>query len=130
MNSTKRCTLDGSPIYRPTKWPFETVEGRYYIIQTECFTDTGVNIDDKFIESHYIGEDGEDTPSASDAKAFDTNEEAIKYITKHNMQFATGEDGNVYPRVLKVRTSCIVEGIAFESIIREIEGNENLEEVA
>ena len=54
---------------------------------------------------------------------------AAKAAAKFAVYPQQGEDGNCYPRVLKVRLSWIVEGVAFESVVRDIEGGAKLEGV-
>ena len=130
VDMPKRFTLDGDFIYRPTRYPFEMVEGNGYVIQLAPFIDTGDYIGDGDIHTTFVSQDNDTSEIMRTAYVFDTSDEAIKFIMKHNMHFKRSEDGNIYPRVLKVRLSCIVEGVAFESTIREIEGGAKLEEVA
>jgi len=128
----RRFTYDNELIYRPTKWPFETVDSYGYIVQMGPFTDVGNFVDSGDIGGSYANSDDPDevTERPTQATMFDTCEEALEFIHKRGDMFAVAEDGNVYPRVLKVRRSCIVEGVAFEPVIREIEGNAKLEGVA
>lgn len=130
----RRFTYDNELIYRPTKWPFEIVDSYGYIVQTSPFTDMGNFVDSGDIGGSYANSDdpGEVniTERPTEATVFDTCDEALAFIHKRGDQFAVAEDGNVYPRVLKVRKSCIVEGVAFEPVIHEIEGNAKLEGVA
>ena len=130
----RRFTYDNELIYRPTKWPFEIVVDAGYIVQTSPFTDVGNFVDNGDIGGSYANSDDPDeeniTERSTEATMFDTCEDALAFIHKRGDKFAAAEDGNVYPRVLKVRKSCIVEGVAFEPVIHEIEGNAKLEGVA
>ena len=133
-NTLKRFTSENDLIYRPTKWPFEVVNAVGYIIQTECFTDRGDTIDSGEIGGSYAHSYNPDevniTNRITDAAIFSTVKEAMEFINKRGDRFEEGEDGNVYPRILKVRISGIVEGIAFEPIIREIKCGKKIEGVA
>lgn len=129
-NRLRRFTNDNELIYRPTKWPFEIVVDAGYIVQTSCFTDVGDIVDSGDIGGYYAMCNGDTTERSIDAETFDTCEEALAFIHKCGYQFTTKEDGNVYPRILKIRKSCIVEGVAFEPVIHEIEDNAKLEGVA
>lgn len=130
----RRFTYDNELIYRPTKWPFEIVVDAGYIVQTSPFTDAGNFVDSGEIGGSYANSDDPAevniTERPTEATMFDTCEDALAFIHKRGDKFAVAEDGNVYPRVLKVRKSCIVEGVAFEPIVRDIEGNAKLEGVA
>ena len=130
----RRFTHDNELIYRPSQYPFEIVSGYGYIVQTECFTDYGETINSGLIGSSYATSDAPDevnvTNMALQARTFDTCEEALEFINRRGDQFEVGEDGNVYPRVLKVRMSCIVEGVAFEPVMHNVEGGVKIEGVA
>lgn len=127
----RRITSEGNLIHRPTRYPFEVPCADGWIIQTRCFTDEALTIGETHICSYFVGDikTGKETCDASSAYQFDTCEEAIDYILK-NGKLAEGEDGNIYPRVLKVRISCIVEGVAFEAAVRDIKGGAKIEGVA
>ena len=130
----RRFTYDNELIYRPTKWPFEIVDNCGYIVQTDCFTDVGEVVDSGEIGGTYADSDDPAevnmTELATQAQMFDSIEDALKFINKRGDNFEVMADGNVYPRILKVRMSCIVEGVAFEPVIRGIEGGKKLEGVA
>lgn len=125
MSREKRFTDDGELIYRPTKYPFEVVENRGYVVQTRLFTD-----DRGEVETSFLADDGGETMFPESVKMFDDAQSAAKAASKVAGYPKMQEDGNCYPRVLKVRMSWIVEGVAFESIVRDIEGGEKLEDVA
>lgn len=120
-----RFTEDGDLIYRPTKYPFEMVVGNGYIVQTRLFTDeAGV------INTSFLTEDGGETQISDHVKTFDDAKSAAKAAAKVKDYPEEQEDGNFYPRVLKVRLSWIVEGVAFESVVRDIEDGAKLKGVA
>lgn len=131
VKSRRRLTVEGTPIYRPTKYPFEMEGSGGYVIQTKCFTDEALTVDECLVCSGFV----EDTKTADETEdplsawIFDSCEDAVKYARKH-CALVEGDDGNIYPRVLKVRVSMIVEGVAFESVARDIEGCAKLEGVA
>ena len=125
----RRMTHDNEIIYRPTKYPFEMVyASEQYAIQTDCFTDDSLYADERPTINAKMATD-ESSNTICGAQLFDSCDEAIDYAIK-NLPFHVGEDGNVYPRVLKVRVSKIVEGVAFEPVMRDIEGGAKLEGVA
>ena len=135
MNETiatarRRLSVDGEPIYRPTRYPFEMESASGYIIQTRCFVDESPVMDSRLIAAAFIGDvrTGEETRDPLSAQMFDTREDAVNCMRKH-CAFAAGDDGNVYPRVIKVRLSCIVEGVVFESVVRDVKSGDVLEEV-
>ena len=123
--ANNRFTSDGELIYRPTAYPFEVVESTGYVVQTRLFTEeAGV------INTSFLAEDSGETQFSSDVKTFDDAKSAAKAAAKFAGYPQLQEDGNCYPRVLKVRLSWIVEGVAFESVIRDIEGGAKVEGVA
>ncbi|MBQ4200622.1 MAG: hypothetical protein II649_12190 [Kiritimatiellae bacterium] len=120
-----RFTEDGDLIYRPIAYPFEVVEGSGYVVQTRLFTDeAGV------INTSFLTKDGGEALFSDQARIFDDAKSAAKAAAKVKDYPEEQEDGNFYPRVLKVRLSWIVEGVAFESVVREIEGGAKLKGVA
>lgn len=127
----RRITTDGDVIYRPTQYPLEMVYANdAFVVQTDCFVDERLYNDDKsFIHTKMVTSEKNGVDIFCSARIFDSRDEAMDYISK-NMRLHVGEDGNVYPRVLKVRASMIVEGVAFEPVVRDIEGCAKLEEVA
>ena len=127
-----RRTYENGLIYRPKCWPFECICANGYVVQLQCFSDNGQFSDSGEIDSLYMRslESDDNTRDATDAYIFDSRDEAIAAIVKSGKRFAILEDGNTYPRVLKVRISCIVEGIAFEPTTRDIDGGKKLKGVA
>lgn len=127
----RRVTVDGDVIYRPSQYPFEMVYANdVFVVQTDCFVDERLYNDDKsFIHAKMVISEKNDADTICGAQVFDSRDEAMDYISK-NLQLHVGEDGNVYPRVLKIRASMIVEGVAFEPVVRDIEGCAKLEGVA
>lgn len=123
--NNKRFTDDGELIYRPTAYPFEVEVGFGYVVQTRLFTE-----DVDIIETSFLAEDGRETRLASQVHIFEDAKSASKAAAKFKSYPQLQEDGNCYPRVLKVRLSWIVEGVAFESVVRDIKGGEKLEGVA
>lgn len=123
--SANKFTHDGDLIYTPTKSPFEMLERSGYVVQTQPFTDQRC-----CIATHFMAQDGEETETSEDAAMFDDAKSATKAAAKFSAFPKTAEDGNCYPRVLKVRMSCIVEGVAFESVVRDIENGAKVEGVA
>lgn len=121
---SNKFTQDGDLIHTPAKFPFEKLESRGYVVQTQPFTDQRC-----CIATHFMAQDGEETERADDAAMFDDAKSAAKAAAKFAVYPQQGEDGNCYPRVLKVRLSWIVEGVAFESVVRDIEGGAKLEGV-
>ena len=126
----RRFTYDNELIYRPAKWPFEMIEVDSYVVQLAPFVDYGDCIGDGHVHTTFVSQGNGTSELMHTARIFDTAEEAVKYITEHDMRFERREDGNVYPRVLKARLSCIAEGVAFEPVIRDIKGGAKLEGVA
>lgn len=127
----RRITAEGSIIYRPAQYPFEMVYAKdVFVIQTECFVDESLYNDDKpFIQTKMVTSEKHGAGIFCSARIFDSRNDAMDYIIK-NLAFYFGEDGNMYPRVLKVRASMIVEGVAFEPVMRDIKGGAKLEGVA
>ena len=123
--NNKRFTDDGDLIYRPTQYPFEVLTAFGYVVQTRLFTEDVGNI-----ETMFLAEDGGEAIMPPHIKIFDDAKHAAKAAAKVAGYPKEQEDGNCYPRVLKVRLSWIVEGVAFESVVREIKGGEKLEGVA
>lgn len=131
MSIQKRFTDDGELIYRPTRYPFEMLEAPGYLVQMDAFRDVGQVVGSNEITSSFLkNKNGECTQMPSQAFLFPSVEQAMKAAKNCEEAFREYEDGNCYPRVLKVRLSCIVEGVAFESIVRDITGGEKLEYVA
>lgn len=123
--NNKRFTDDGDIIYRPAHYPFEVLTGFGYVVQTRLFTEyTGG------IETLFLAQDGGETLIPQHVRIFDDAKSAAKAAAKVKGYPKEQEDGNCYPRVLKVRLSWIVEGVAFESVVREIKGGEKPEGVA
>ena len=123
--NNKRFTDDGDIIYRPAHYPFEVLTGFGYVVQTRLFTEyTGG------IETLFLAQDGGETLIPQHVRIFDDAKSAAKAAAKVAGYPKEQEDGNCYPRVLKVRLSWIVEGVAFESVVRDIKGGEKLEGVA
>lgn len=123
--NNKRFTDDGDIIYRPAHYPFEVLTGFGYVVQTRLFTEyTGG------IETLFLSQDGGETLIPQHVRIFDDAKSAAKAAAKVAGYPKEQEDGNCYPRVLKVRLSWIVEGVAFESVVREINGVEKPEGVA
>lgn len=133
-NTLKRFTEDGSLIYRPKKYPFEMIQGFGYIIQMDCFVDSGDYESDNEISSTYLASTDDKkvkfTYTTNSAQFFDSIDDAIHCLNSIDVNFTRRADGKIYPRILKVRTSCIVEGVAFEASVNEIEGTAKLEGVA
>lgn len=127
----RRITADGDVIYRPAQYPFEMVYADdAFVVQTDCFVDERLYSDDKsFIHTKMVTSEKHGADIFCSARIFDSRDEAMDYISK-NLRLHVGDDGNVYPRVLKVRASMIVEGVAFEPVVRDIEGCAKLEGVA
>lgn len=110
---------------RPAHYPFEVLTGFGYVVQTRLFTEyTGG------IETLFLAQDGGETLIPQHVRIFDDAKSAAKAAAKVKGYPKEQEDGNCYPRVLKVRLSWIVEGVAFESVVREIKGGEKPEGVA
>ena len=123
--NNKRFTDDGDIIYRPAHYPFEVLTGFGYVVQTRLFTEyTGG------IETLFLAHDGGETLIPQHGRIFDDAKSAAKAAAKVKGYPKEQEDGNCYPRVLKVRLSWIIEGVAFESVVREIKGFEKPEGVA
>ena len=123
--NNKRFTDDGDIIYRPAHYPFEVLTGFGYVVQTRLFTEyTGG------IETLFLSQDGGETLIPQHVRIFDDAKSAAKAAAKVAGYPKEQEDGNCYPSVLKVRLSWIVEGVAFESVVREINGVEKPEGVA
>lgn len=120
-----RFTNDGELIYRPTAYPFEVVESAGYVVQTRLFTE-----ECGCVGAYFLANDGDETQLPDRAKVFDDAKSAAKAAAKVQDYPELQEDGNFYPRVLKVRMSMIVEGVVFESVIRDIEGGAKVEGVA
>ena len=123
--NNKRFTDDGELIYKPTRYPFEVVTGFGYVVQTRLFTEEA-----GLIETLFLASDGGETTMPEHVRLFEDAQSAAKAAAKVADYPKEQEDGNCYPRVLKVRLSWIVEGVAFESIVRDIKGGEKLEVVA
>ena len=123
--NNKRFTDDGDLIYRPTHYPFEVLTGIGYVVQTRLFTEDAGDIETLFLAS-----DGGETTIPQLVNLFEDAQSAAKAAAKVAGYPKEQEDGNCYPRVLKVRLSWIVEGVAFESVVRDIKGGEKLEGVA
>jgi len=123
--NNKQFTDDGDLIYRPKHYPFEIVTGFGYVVQTRLFTQYKQDV-----ETMFLAKDGDETIIPECAKVFDDAKSAAKAAAKVAGYPKEQEDGNCYPRVLKVRLSWIVEGVAFESVVRDIKGGEKLEGVA
>jgi len=127
MTSTnnKRFTDDGDFIYRPEHYPFEVVQSIGYVVQTRLFTEYNGSVDTSF-----LAQDGGETTLPEQVRLFDDAKSAAKVAGKVADYPKEQEDGSCYPRVLKVRLSWIVEGVAFESVVRDIQGGAKLEGVA
>ena len=123
--NNKRFTDGGDLIYRPAHYPFEVLAGLGYVVQTRLFTeDVGV------VETMFLAQNGGETPMPERVRLFEDAQSAAKAAAKVAGYPKRQEDGNCYPRVLKVRLSWIVEGVAFESVVRDIENGAKLEGVA
>ena len=123
--NNKRFTDDGELIYRPMTYPFEVVESFGYVVQTRLFTE---NVD--IIETSFLAKDGSETLVSDEVQIFDDAKSASKAAAKFKSYPQLQEDGNYYPRVLKVRRSWIVEGVAFESVVHDIESGVKVKGVA
>ena len=123
--NNKQFTDDGDLIYRPTHYPFEVMAGFGYVVQTRLFTEY-----DGDIETLFLAQDGGETIIPQHVRIFDDARSAAKAAATFADYPEEQEDGNCYPRVLKVRLSWIVEGVAFESVVRDIKGGEKPEGVA
>ena len=123
--NNKRFTDDGDLIYRPAHYPFEVVTEFGYVVQTRLFTEDAGDI-----ETLFLAQDGGETIIPQHVRIFEDARSAAKAAAKVAGYPKEQEDGNCYPRVLKVRLSWIVEGVAFESVVRDIKGGEKLEGVA
>ena len=96
-----------------------------YVVQTRLFTE-----DVEVVETMFLAQDGGETIIPQHVRIFDDARSAAKAAATFADYPEEQEDGNCYPRVLKVRLSWIVEGVAFESVVRDIQGGEKLEGVA
>ena len=85
------------------------------------------------------GSDGDEFVTDAELKAEEAKKAERKAQAEKRKQEAAAkfksypqlqEDGNYYPRVLKVRRSWIVEGVAFESVVRDIESGVKVKGVA
>ena len=123
--ANNRFTSNGELIYRPAAYPFEVMTGFGYVVQTRLFTE-----DVDIIETSFLAEDGRETTMPQFVKLFEDAQSAAKAAAKFKSYPQLQEDGNCYPCVLKVRLSWIVEGVAFESVVRDIKGGEKPEGVA
>ena len=123
--NNKKFTDDGELIYRPEHYPFEIVPGFGYVVQTRLFTEFDGNV-----ETLFLAKDGDETIAPQYARIFDDAKSAAKAAAAFADYPEKQEDGNCYPRVLKVRLSWIIEGVAFESVVRKIKGGMKLEGVA
>ncbi len=123
--TANRFTNDGDLIYNPAEWPFEVVNGGGYVVQTRLFTE-----ECGCVGAYFLANDGDETQLPDRVKVFDDAKSAAKAASKVADYPEEQEDGNFYPRVLKVRLSWIVEGVAFESVVRDIEDGAKLKGVA
>lgn len=122
--SNKRFTNDGDLIYKPTRYPFEVLAAIGYVVQTRLFTE---DVED--VQTLFLAKDGEETAMPERVMLFEDAQRAARAAAKVAGYPKEQEDGNCYPRVLKVRLSWIVEGVAFESVVRDIENGAKLEGV-
>lgn len=124
-NKVNKFTDDGELIHRPAHYPFEITCGFGFVVQTGVFTENNNGV-----ETTFLAKDGGDTLCMENVMMFDDVHAAAETAAKVAGYPRMLEDGNCYPRVLKVRTSYIVEGVAFESIVRDFSNRESIGEVA